>query len=82
MSDTLKISVTYSTVDHYHERRQYTTLAAARRFAQKWLGHHPEIGSSYAISDDGVGKITVIGSGLADLFPEKAVANQADERVS
>jgi hypothetical protein len=33
------------------------------------VGDHPEMGTRYAISGDGIGKITVENSTLTDLFP-------------
>jgi hypothetical protein len=63
------ISLHYSSADGVSKRSQYTTIEGARRFAQKWLGETPEIGSTYAISGDGIGKITVLGATLAELFP-------------
>ena len=36
----------------------------------KWVGAHPEIGSTYAVSGDGVGKVTCQGVSLSELFPE------------
>lgn len=65
---TAPISVTYSSIDRFRQTRSFRTLAAARSYAARWVGAHPEFGSSYAISDDGVGKITVRGASLAELF--------------
>lgn len=53
------IKVRYSSIDHYKETKSFSALAAARRFAQKWVGRNPELGSTYAVSGDGVGKITM-----------------------
>jgi hypothetical protein len=64
-----KIRVSYVAIDGYRQTRSFTTPAAARRFAQRWIGEGPEMGQSYAISGDGVGRITVTGMWLADLFP-------------
>ena len=63
-----KIVVHYSTIDHFSKRRTFATLAGARRFAQKYLGEHPEQGNELCRQLDGVGKITVDGASLADLF--------------
>lgn len=68
------IRVRYSTIDHYQEARWFGTLKGAKAFAQKCVGEHPEIGSFYAVSSDGVGKITVQGAALTDLFPEPPAA--------
>jgi len=65
------IKVTYQSIDRVRITRPFKTLTGARRFAQKYLGLHPTLGCGYAISDDGIGKITVEGSAtLRDLFPE------------
>ena len=65
------IIITYSTIDRFRKRSKFKTLAGARKFAQHWLGKYPEMGSSYAVSGDGVGKITVQGCELSDLFGEE-----------
>jgi hypothetical protein len=62
------IHVRYSAIDGYRDRRSYKTLAAARRYAVERVGEHPEFGSHYAVSGDGVGKVTVEGCSLAELF--------------
>ena len=65
------IKIRYSSVDGFREKRSFKTLVAARAYAQKWVGIHPEIGSQYAVSDDGIGKIEVHGAALADLFGDE-----------
>ena len=65
------ITVRYRSLDGYSQTRRFKTLAGARKFATKWVGAHPEIGSSYAICGDGIGRITVEGALLSDLFPER-----------
>lgn len=67
----MTITVRYSSVDGFYQTRRFERLSAARRHAQKWVGEFPEIGTDYAISDDGVGKITVEGVTLNDLFPPR-----------
>jgi hypothetical protein len=67
-----EIVVAYSSVDHFRKRRTFKTVAGASRYAREWIGDHPSIGMGYAVSDDGVGKITVRGATLAELFPERA----------
>jgi hypothetical protein len=54
------IRVRYSTIDGFSQSRTFKTLEGARRFAQKWVGPHPDVGETYnyAVSFDGVGKIT------------------------
>lgn len=76
----MKIAVKYTAVDGFRQRRTFATLAGAQRFAQKWVGETPELGRFYAVSGDGVGKITAEfycdggALSLADLFPKLAPA--------
>lgn len=74
-SETLKmqISLTYSAVDGARVRRTFKTLKGAKAFAQNWVGAHPEIGSHYAVSGDGIGKITANGVALSELFPDNVI---------
>lgn len=67
----MNIKIRYSAVDGYGELRAFKSLAGAKRYAVRRVGEHPEIGSYYAVSGDGVGKIEVYGgdASLADLFP-------------
>ena len=64
----IDIKVTYTSIDRVRITRSFGTLAGARKFAANYVGHHPEIGCGYAISSDGIGKITVKGCTLANLF--------------
>ena len=67
----MKIKVKYSSIDGYHKYATFKTLKGAQNFAHKWVGGHPDIGSSYAVSYDGIGKIEVAGDAtLKDLFPD------------
>lgn len=70
MNDQTRIKVRYSSVDRHSETREFDSIDAAREFAQYWVGRDPEMGGSYAISGDGIGKIEVTGATLAALFPE------------
>lgn len=69
------IKLRYSSVDGYRKSASFKTVKGARKFAQHWVGKHPEIGSTYAVSGDGVGKITAEGIALAELFGEPAGAS-------
>jgi hypothetical protein len=62
------ITVNYSSVDGTSIKKSYKTIANAAKFARKWVGDRPEIGSRYAASGDGVGKITVQGCSIIELF--------------
>ncbi|MDD2878361.1 MAG: hypothetical protein PHT60_13890 [Acidiphilium sp.] len=70
MNDQARIRVRYSSVDGHNKTRKFDSIDAAREFAQYWVGRHPEMGRTYAISGDGIGKIEVTGTTLATLFPE------------
>ena len=64
-----RIRVEYTAVDAARETKTFNDLDEARAFANGWIGKHPEIGSDYAVSGDGVGKITA-NVPMSDLFPE------------
>ena len=69
------IKVKYSSVDGRGGKwRSFKTLGRARVFAQYWVGKNPEIGSTCAVSGDGIGKIEVQGAKLADLFGDEKKA--------
>ena len=69
--------IRYSSIDRFSQSRSFKTLAGAQKFAQRWVGPHPELGGYYAISDDGVGKVTCSGCKLTDLFPAPGSIAQA-----
>ena len=56
------IRVHYSSIDRFSESRRFKTLTGAQKYAQKWVGPHPDQGGTYAVSFDGVGKVTVSGA--------------------
>jgi hypothetical protein len=62
------ITVRYSSIDHFRKTRKFKTLEGARKFATHYVGENPDMGSSYAVSFDGVGKIEVEGCSLNELF--------------
>jgi len=62
------IKVRYQSLDRYSESRTFKTLAGARKYAQKWVGPTPEVGGFYAVSGDGMGKVTA-NVPMRDLFP-------------
>jgi len=71
MKSDLEIKVRYSSIDRCVKTGKFKTLAGAQRFAQKYVGESPEMGTGYAVSGDGVGKIVVVsGCALSDLFPK------------
>lgn len=71
----MDIRVRYTAIDGCRQSRRYKTLEGARRYARKWVGETPEISETfgYAVSWDGVGKVTVEGCSIHDLFPERLV---------
>ena len=66
------IVVTYTSIDFVHKTNKYWSLKGARAFAVKMVGENAEFGSTYAVSNDGVGKVTVQGCSLAELFGRDA----------
>jgi hypothetical protein len=65
------ITVRYKTIDRFSETRKFKTLALAQRYAWKRVGETPEISKNfgYAVSGDGVGKVTIQGATLREIFP-------------
>ena len=68
------ITLYYESIDSYGKvtKRKFKTLHGAQKAAYQRVGASPTLGSYYAVSDDGVGKITVDGCTLAELFPLSA----------
>lgn len=64
----MEIKVRYSSVDGSVMNRKFKTLSGARKFATDYVGQNPEIGGTYAVSSDGIGKVQVEGVTLAELF--------------
>lgn len=67
------IRMYYSTIDGVNIHKACETIEEARSWAMTWVGEHPEIGSYYAISGDGIGKVMVDDCSIRDIFPENAV---------
>jgi len=64
------IKVHYTSIDRFSQTRSFKTLEGARRYAERYVGPHPEVSYWYAVSPDGVGKVTVTGDATVhDLFP-------------
>ncbi len=72
------IKVRYSAVDGFTQTRKFKTLAGAQKFASDRVGKTPEIGTRYAVSGDGIGKVVATGATLAELFPALAPARPAE----
>ena len=79
------VKVNYRSVDGHSKSATFKTLSGAQKFAQGWIGKTPTMGrgrfrgevEDYAVSDDGIGKITVTGADLWELFPETQEAEDA-----
>lgn len=83
MTTKREIKVSYRSVDRFSKTCTFKTLAGAQKFAQKYVGKHPDLGGwdrqdpprqgqpSYAVSEDGIGTIRVQGATLYELFPEE-----------
>jgi hypothetical protein len=67
-----EITVRYSSIDRFSQRRKFKTLKGAQRFAAKWVGPTPDVSETfgYAVSFDGMGKVTWSGCTSQELFPE------------
>jgi len=74
-------TVWYRAIDGARGMRCYKTFKGARAFAIERVGENPEIGSTYAVSSDGIVTVEVEGCTLAELFakPEAPAAKPADE---
>lgn len=72
---TRKIVIHHEAIDGAKGFKKFNDLKWARQEAQKWVGKHPEIGSTYAVSGDGIVKVMVEGAALSEIFP--APANEA-----
>lgn len=71
----MEITVTYSSIDGCRMKRKFKTISGAQAFAHKYVGRYPEQGSTYAVSGDGVGKVTWTGCTSAELFPAEPEAS-------
>jgi hypothetical protein len=74
----MTITVRYSAVDGFRKTRTFKTLAGARKFAVERVGSNPELGRTYAVSFDGIGKVEVEGCTVAELFAQDVVVNPAE----
>lgn len=63
------IKLRYQSIDGFRETKTFATIQLAQGYAQDLVGPHPEMGSTYAVSGDGVGKVTCEGCTLQELFP-------------
>jgi hypothetical protein len=71
---TNRIKIYRSSIDGCRSVRQFSTLAGARKYAIAQVGSQDCFGGHYAVSDDGVVKITWAGVTREDLFRTSAPA--------
>jgi hypothetical protein len=64
------IKVIYQAVDGYRKTATFRTLKGAQRFAHNWVSARPDVGSYYAVSPDGIGRVMVEGCSIREIFPE------------
>lgn len=62
------MKITYTSIDGVRKSRTFKTLKGARKFADDMVGPQDVEGGYYAVSSDGVGRITWSGVSRADLF--------------
>jgi len=62
------ITVRYSAIDGFSRMRKFKTVEGARKFAHRYVGADADLGTSYAVSVDGIGKVTVEGCTLMELI--------------
>ena len=69
----MTIKVRYTSIDGFRSLRSFKTLKGAQNWAQERVGETPDLGSCYAVSFDGIGKVEVVeGTTLEALFPKLA----------
>lgn len=65
----MEIHLSYRAIDGYKLEESFSSIVDARKFAYKWVGESPELGSYYAVSSDGVGRLMWDGIEAKELFP-------------
>ena len=63
------IKIHYTSIDGASKHGIFKTIKGAQGFARDWVGLYPDRGQGYAISTDGIGKITFSGVSVEVLFP-------------
>lgn len=71
MTTERHIKIKYRTIDGCRKYRTFKTIHSAQKFAHTWVGKHPDFGSWYAVSNDGVGTIEISGATMEEIFPHK-----------
>jgi hypothetical protein len=62
------IKLRFTTLDGIRKTKRFKTLAGARKAAHDWVGKDADVGRFYAVSTDGVVKVTAEGCTLVELF--------------
>ena len=65
------IKLHFKTLDGIRKTKKFKTLAGAQKATWDWVGKDAEIGTGYAISTDGVVRVSADGCTLAELFDNK-----------
>ncbi len=74
----MNIKLRYSSIDGVRKTFRFQSLAGARAKALSLLGPNADLGSYYAVSPDGVGKVEVTGCALAELFSDPKAPAKPD----
>ena len=64
----MTIAIHSTTIDGQRQTKTYRSLSGARKYAMAQVGRFPQVCDTYAISGDGITKITVDGASLPDLL--------------
>jgi hypothetical protein len=72
------IKIRFSTIDGVARTHSFKTLAGARKFAADKVGPQDVEGGHYAVSNDGVAKVTWAGCTRSELFGEVAAPVAAE----
>jgi hypothetical protein len=70
------IKLHYSAIDGFRKVYTFSTIEKAQAVAWNMVGRYHEHHCSYAVSDDGVGKIIPEGCTIAELFPDDTAPSQ------
>lgn len=76
-----EIVLSYKATDGASKSAKFATIKGAQAFAHKWVGATPELAHSYAVSGDGVGRITWKGCSPAELWPQAAADREAEAQA-
>jgi len=72
------VRVAYDSIDRCRKTRTFKTIEGARKWAYEMVGKDAEIGTGYAVSTDGVGKVMVVGTTLRKLFQREDAERRAE----